>query len=366
MKRFLLVLLLLTISAAPVQAESTMTLSEPTHRNSEGLFINDDLASSITPRGRLGKLLFERSGKVNSFVIDVALLEEIQDLADGYRFIDDAGEEVEIPEFVIAQIWIDTLRNAVRGKRVIALPYGNPDKKFLEARAPGEYLFLKEVAQVRLRAALSVPVEIGESALTDQASIQLLRNLSDSYRKSLRVTYSAIPAPEITELRLKIAQLLNPAIPKESIEPLSRALSKTLRDNSRKLRIAGGNYTITSNKYDLPVTVTNDFSVDAKVDLIVRATNSRVLIGAIEQLTIPAKSQLQVEIPLEVIASGDTRLEFKFRTSNGAEVGQAQFIPLRLAVISPIATWFTTGMAIIFLLAAVFQSVRRIKGRKEI
>jgi hypothetical protein len=365
MKRLLALALLLISIATPVVADTTMTLTEPTHRSVTGVFINDELASSITPRGRLGKLLFERSGRVDKFVIDVSLLEEIQDLADGYRFIDELGEEIEIPEFLIAQIWLDTLRNAVRGKRVIALPYGNPDREFLEKKAPGEYEFLKETAQVRLRAALSVPVEQGDSLESGGESNQLLRNLSDSYRKSLRITNSAIPAPEIATLRLRIAQLLSPDLPKYSVTPLAADLSKALRDNSQRLRIAGGNYTITSSKYDLPVTVTNDFSVPAKINLFVRATNPRVVVGFIEPLTIPAKSQLQVKVPLEVIASGDTRLEFKFITSSGAQVGQIQYIPVRLAVISPITTWFTTGMAIIFLLAAVIQSFRRIKGRKE-
>lgn len=365
MKRLLALTLLLISIATPVVADSTMTLTEPTHRSASGIFVDDELASSITPRGRLGKLLFERSGGVKTFVIDVSLLEEIQDLSDGYRFIDDSGEVIEIPEFLIAQIWLDTLRNAVIGKQVIALPYGNPDRKFLENSAPGEYEFLKEIAQVRLRATLAVQVEQGDSLDRAVKSNPLIQNLSDSYRKSLRSTYLAIPAPEIATLRLRIAQLLNPELPKEYVTRLTADLSKSLRDNSKKLRIAVGNYTITSSKYDLPVTVTNDFSVPAKINLFIRATNSRVVVGAIEPLTIPANSQIQVKVPLEVIASGDTRLEFKFITATGAQVGASQYIPIRLAVISPITTWFTTGMAIIFLLAAVIQSFRRIKGRKE-
>lgn len=365
MRRLFAVLLLLLVPIVPVQADSTMTLTEPTNRSVTGKFINDELASSITPRGRLGKLLFERSGSVNTFVVDVALLEEIQDLADGYTFIDDAGDEIEIPEFLIAQIWLDTLRNAVRGKQVIALPYGNPDRNFLEKRAPGEYQFLKEVAEVRLRAALSAPVNAGESSATSGESNPLIQNLSDAYRKNLRTTYSAIPAPEVADLRLRIAQLLNPDLPSESVKSLSADLSKALRENSKKLRIASGSYTITSTNYNLPITITNDFSIATKIDLFVRATNSKVIVGYVAPLSIPAKSQVQVEVPIEVLTSGETRLEFQVISDSGSQIGEKQYIPIRLAVISPITTWFTTGMAIILLLAAIIQSVRRIKGRKE-
>ncbi|MEJ0014272.1 MAG: hypothetical protein WDN07_01350 [Actinomycetota bacterium] len=38
--------------------------------------------------------------------------------------------------------------------------------------------------------------------------------------------------------------------------------------------------------------------------------------------------------------------------------------PLKLSVISPIATWFTTGAAILLFIAAGIQSIRRIRKRK--
>jgi hypothetical protein len=158
---------------------------------------------------------------------------------------------------------------------------------------------------------------------------------------------------------------LNPDLPNESVKLLSADLSKALRENSQKLRIASGSYTITSTNYNLPITITNDFSIAIKIELLARATNSKVLVGDIEPISIPANSQIQVKVPLEVLTSGESRLEFKFRTESGAQLGANQYIPIRLAVISPITTWFTTGMAIILLLAAIVQSVRRIKGRKE-
>ncbi len=73
-----------------------------------------------------------------------------------------------------------------------------------------------------------------------------------------------------------------------------------------------------------------------------------------------------MEIPLRIIASGETQIEFKLRSEKGKQVGEAEYIPLRLAVISPLTTWFTTGMAIILLLAAVIQSMRRVKKRKKL
>jgi hypothetical protein len=159
--------------------------------------------------------------------------------------------------------------------------------------------------------------------------------------------------------------VLNPELPKERAIALVNKLQIALQDNREKLRIAAGNYTITAENYDLPVTVINDFSTPVTVQVVPRANNSRVIVRETAPITIGAQSQIQVKLPIQVLASGETRLEVKLKTSSGKFVGESSSIPIRLAVISPLTTWFTTGMAIILLLAAVVQSVRRVKRRHE-
>lgn len=366
MKRLILFLILLFIPVIPAQADSTITLVEPIHRGADGIFIDDELASAITPQGRLGKALFDRTSAVRSYVIDMATIEEIQDLADGYSFINELGEVVEIPEFVIADIWLNTLRSAVKGRSVSALPYGNPDKKFLEGKSPAEYEFLKQVGTTRLAAFLALPVISVDSLDLGGESIAKNRALSDAYRQDLRILYSVAPAPELASLRLALGQILNPTLSKESSDLLYENLIKALKENLKKLRVTRGNYTITTSNYDLPVTVINDFSVPINVELIARPTNSRIVVGAAPLVSVAANSQSQVEIPLRIIASGEAQIELKLRSQKGRQVGEADYIPLRLAVISPLTTWFTTGMAIILLLAAVIQSMRRVKKRKKL
>ena len=365
MKRFIWILALLLIPVHPVSANTTITIAEPPTRNAQGIFINDDLASSITPEGRLGKLLFERNSTIQSYVIDMGTIEEIQDLADGYSFIDEVGETVEIPEFVIAGIWLNTLRNAVKGRTVTALPYGNPDREYLERRSSSEYRFLKRFGAERLQSFLELGVSRGNSLNLGGESTGKARFLSSTYRRDLRVLYSVAPAPELVSLRLQLGQLLNPALSKGSSTALYESLTLALKENQRKLRVARGNYTITSSNYDLPITVINDYSVPVSVELIARPTNSRIVLGSVPTVNVPANSQSQIEVPLRVNASGNTQIEVKLRNSNGRQVAEIEYIPLRLAVISPLTTWFTTGMAIILLLAAVVQSMRRVKKRKK-
>lgn len=366
MRKILFGLIFFLIPLPIAQANSTIVITEPAHRNAAGIFIDDELAKLITTEGRLGKALFKRSSAITTYYIDVATLEEIQDLADGYSFINSEGETVAVPESVLANIWLNTLRSAVRGKKVFSFPYGNPDQGFLMEKAPAEYQLLKRVGSQRLALFLDSEVSPADSTMNRGRAAGAARALSNIYRRDLRVIYSVAPANEVLTLRLQVGQLLNPELSRADLAGLIDPLSEALGANSSKLRIAQGNYTITASNYNLPVTVTNDFSVPVTLTLKVRPSNSRVLIGEIDPVSIAANSQVQAEVPIDVIASGETDLELKLRSLNGKQVGLTEIIPLRLAVISPVTTWFTTGMAIILILAAVVQSIRRTKKRKKV
>jgi len=365
MKRFVLVLLFLLVPVIPATASSELVITSSTHRDINGLFISDQLAALIAPDGRLGRAVFNDARSATSISIDVALVEEVQDLADGYQFRNENGAVVDAPPLLAASNWLETLRRSVATKKVAALPYGNPDREFLERRAPVEYRFYKELAAARLSGFLGATVDESESFGTSTAGLAA-RELHNGYRRELRRIYNLVAAPEVAGLRLQLGKVLNPAIPAPDLEVLLEPLREALLENSQKLRVLGGNYTITAPQYDLPVTVINDFSIPVTVTLSGRATNSRVMITELAPITVAANSQLQVELPLDILASGATDLEITLRDKSARVVGKSATFPLRLAVISPLTTWFTTGMAIILLLAAAIQSVRRVKKRKRV
>ena len=364
MRRWALVLLLLLLPIIPANASSELVITSAIHRDFNSVFVNDELATLIAPDGRLGRAVFNNVRSATSISIDVALVEEVQDLADGYRYRDSSGTVIEAPPLVAASNWLETLRRSVANKKVSALPYGNPDREFLERRAPGEYRFYKELAAARLSGFLGMNVDEQESVGGSAAAEA--RGLHNEFRGELRRIYNLVAAPEVTALRLELGKILNPEIGDTELSALITPLREALSENSQKLRVAGGNYTITASQYDLPVTVINDFSLPITVTLSGRATNSRVMITELAPITVAANSQQQVELPLDILASGQTDLEITLRNKSGRVVGKSATFPLRLAVISPLTTWFTTGMAIILLMAAVIQSVRRVKKRKRI
>lgn len=366
MKRVIAIILVIFTSIPSASANQEVLITAPSYRTANGVFVTDELAVRLSASGDLGGRLFQSIAKANQVAIDIALIEEIQDLIDGYTYLDSEGKEVAVAEFPTATIWLETLRRSLANKEVVSLPYGNPDSVFLKRTAPVEYRFYREIAAARLSGFLGAPLgDVDSINPTDRGAGQTARVLHRTNRSELRRLYQLVPAPEVLSLRLELAKILNPMIPAESLPIHAKDLREVLAENSKKLRVAVGNYTVTASNYDLPITLINDYSLPATVELRAQPDNSRVLVIDRERVTIPANSQIQVALPIQVIASGDSDLRVGLFANSGKEIGKAGVIPLRLAVISPVTTWFTTGMAIILLMAAVIQSIRRIKNRKS-
>lgn len=366
MRRLIILALLIFTSIPIASANQLVVLSAPSYRTATGDFINDELAVRLSAQGDLGARLFQAISKADDVAIDIAFIEEIQDLSDGYSYINSAGEKVAVAELPSATIWLETLRRSLANKNVLSLPYGNPDSAFLKKIAPTEYRFYQAIAATRLSGFIGETLKSVDSVHpTNRSSGELARVLHKSNRSELKRLYGAVAAPEVLDLRLQLAKILNPEISSEALPLLAKDLRAALLANSNKLRVAVGNYTITAAKYDLPITVINDYSLPVSINLKAQPDNTRVIIGNLKVITIPASSQLQIKLPVEVLASGETNLKIKILSTAGKEIGKAGVIPLRLAVISPVTTWFTTGMAVILLIAAVMQSIRRVKRRKK-
>ena len=365
MRRFLVFLsLLLLIPTSPSYASATVVLTEPTHRSSSGIFFDDGLAELISPTGRLGKTVFDKSNKNAIWIIDPALIEEVSDLVDGYTYLDKDGKEVVVPPLVIADIWLNTVKTNSRRGDVLALPYGNPSLAFLTKNAPGELTLYQTLGQERLATILGRAV--GTTTINSDRELQHgTAQTFASLRKPIATINTLVTLKEVENLRLKLAQYLDPLLPRDLRTLLKNDLENAVKNLDQRIRISGGNYTITSSRYELPVTIINRFDQQVNLDVRVSPTNSRILVGALPRMTIAAQSQIQIKVPITVIASGDTTLRIQLFTPRGDRVGEIKRIPLRLAVISASTTWFATILALILLLAVVTQSVRRVKRRKK-
>jgi hypothetical protein len=113
------------------------------------------------------------------------------------------------------------------------------------------------------------------------------------------------------------------------------------------------------------VTVINEFDTDITVNIVLIPNNSRVLVNSFENITIPARSKRQLEMAVQVIAPGQTTVTALITDAEGNNFVPEATLNLNSTVIDPRVTWFTTGAAILLLLAGAAQSIRRVRRRVQ-
>jgi hypothetical protein len=366
MKKFALIVIsafLLLMMPQATAANTVIRITGPIHQTFTGEFRNDDLAQSLTPSGDLGLKVFQPIAKNRTWVIDAALIDEVIVMSGDYTL----ATEAEPAGKEIATAWLTQLKRVTTGNDVVALAYGNPDISLAKRLAPSELKNYFVYGQDRLQLALGrivrsepeVQWSVGKSGLSNP----LRKNYSDN-RKALTRLSRVVDTPELIQLRARLAQLLSPTLDKDSQNYFSYSATEAVDAMVNKLRINSGKYQITTSSVKLPVTVINEFAVDVTVDIAMLPINSRVVVDSFDDVVIPANSKRQLEMQVDVIAPGQTTVSALITDSDDdTEVVPEALLTLNSTVIDSMVTWFTTGAAILLLLAAVAQSVRRVRRR---
>jgi hypothetical protein len=283
-------------------------------------------------------------------------------MADGYTF---EGKE-ELVGASIAQIWLQQLKIATVGNPIVALPYGNPDASLARKLAPSEIKFYSALAAQKLGAFFERPV-ISQNGW-GQGTSRLDSQYQEFYRgeRALLLGLSkVIEVPEITNLRQRLGIVLNPLLSVEERAYFSYSARDAVRKVSSKLKVVSGRYQLTSSTTKVPLTLVNKFESATVISLSLIPMNSRVQVENVNNITLPAKSQIQISVPFEVIASGSSLVLAQFMTPQGTRVGEVSKLNLTLTVIDSRIAWFTTGAGILLFIGAITQSVRRIRRSRN-
>ncbi|WP_189187141.1 DUF6049 family protein [Streptomyces albiflavescens] len=91
------------------------------------VFKNDDLAKEISPGGRLDQLLSLGSDLDVTWVLDPDLLASVDAMRDGYQIRTEDGRTTAGKSQGVAKAWLDKLEKTVQDKKVVALPFADPD-----------------------------------------------------------------------------------------------------------------------------------------------------------------------------------------------------------------------------------------------
>jgi len=369
MKKFTLVsltILLLFGFLPQVSADSSViSLVSKPHQLFDGTFLNDDLATELSPAGSLGKAVEQKRTKARTWVIDAALLDEVADMANGY----DLKNETEPTGELIAKEWMARLLLATSGDQIIVLPYGNPDITLAKELAPSELRLYSAYAYERVAFHLNRRIPELDSANWSKGDSALSTSLRKKYTQNRRVLTtlsSVVKAPELQAQRAKLAVLLSPTLNKDEQRIFSYNADASVADTLNKLRITGGKYQIASKTGNLPVTVINDFSVPVIVNIKFVASNSRLQVSNIIGLQIPASSRTQLAMPFSVIAPGATTVIAQITNTDGRVIGKSSKLAINLTIFDSRVTGFTIGAAVLLFIAALTQTIRRVRrGRNE-
>ena len=343
-------------------ADQIVRVTAKAHQTFTGEFRNDNLAQELLPTGYLGKLVYTPRVTNKIWVIDAALVDEVIAMTSDYRLASDAEPVGTEP----AIAWLNQLKQITNGQQVIALAYGNPDVALAKRLAPSELRSYYAFGRSQLEAALGREVRSepnggwskGKSGLNNQ-----LRKAYSDNRKALTKLSRVVSDPQLIKSRAQLSKLLSPQLDKDSREFFSFSASTAVDEIVNKLRINSGKYQITTSNVKLPVTVINEFETDVTIDVSMVPINSRVIVDSFVKVIIPAQSKRQLEMGVDVIAPGQTVVTAQITDDEGNPVVPEALLSFNSTVIDPRVTWFTTGSAILLLLAAVAQSVRRVRRR---
>ena len=369
MRKLLSIFLTLFFLAAPLPFASAddvvVRITSTLHQNFTGEFRNDDLAQELTPSGRLGQLVFTPLSTSKIWVIDPALIDEVIAMSGEYKLATDAppaGKDIAIA-------WLAQLKKNTAANDVVALPYGNPDIAMAKRLAPGElkiyYSYGKMVLEIALGRVVRSEATGGWSKGSSKISPLLRKSFSDD-RKNLTRLSKVVNVPDVVQLRMRLGRLLSPALDAESRAYFSFNAKTAVDAQLHRLRVNPGKYQLTTERAALPVTVINEFPIDVTVDIQMLAMNTRIVVDSFTGVKLTANSKRQLELNAFVIAPGQTIVFAQIADGQGTNVVPAASLALNATVIDPRLTWFTTGTAILLLLAAIVQSVRRVrKGRQS-
>jgi len=364
-RRFLTLLitfLTLTFFLSPTSnAATVVVISEPTHRLSDGVFFDDLLAQKLAPNGELGLLIYSRNSGVKLWQIDPATISEIVEMSNGYGVQDGAVASGQI----IAAQWLTQFKKVTRFEKVLSLPYGNPSGYWVDEISKEYSSYLKAMSEMSLEAILDKTVDgVTPYNSVQQSLSKPTINIFKYAQRQINLLSSLVDQRELLTEQLRLMQLLNPKIEDKKLSTLVKDFDQSITKMRSKLKIKSTKFTVTSEAEELPITIVNDFNSNIKLKLSTRAINSKVEVAPVEIIELLPKSKQQVLLPIQVLAPGDSRLLAQLTNLENKPVGYPVYINLKLSVISPVATWITSGAAVLLFIAILIQSVRRVRRRK--
>ncbi|MGR8009560.1 DUF6049 family protein [Streptomyces hypolithicus] len=136
----------------PLISSTHLTAETGSDDQQTPVFANDDLAAELAPGGRLEQLVSLGNELPVTWVVDPDLLATVDAMTDRYEVRTEDGQStVPGKDQAVANRWLSALQKAVEGRKVVALPFGDPDLASLAHRGkdvPGALSHLRPATHV--------------------------------------------------------------------------------------------------------------------------------------------------------------------------------------------------------------------------
>ncbi|MBT2506690.1 hypothetical protein J7I98_12445 [Streptomyces sp. ISL-98] len=144
----------------PLISSTHLTAETGSDEQQTPVFKNDDLGAELAPGGRLERLVSLGNELPVTWVVDPDLLATVDAMTKGYQVKSEDGETtVAGKNQAVANRWLNNLQKAVQGRKVVALPFADPDLASLAHRGkdvPGSLSHLKPATDVAATAVQSI------------------------------------------------------------------------------------------------------------------------------------------------------------------------------------------------------------------
>ncbi|MFF5447471.1 DUF6049 family protein [Streptomyces sp. NPDC012888] len=151
----------------PLISSTHLTAETMSDETQTPVFLNDDLAAELAPGGRLDQMVSLGKELPITWVIDPDLLYTVDAMTKGYRVRVPGGKPVPGRSKAVAERWLNSLEQAVQGKKVVALPFADPDLASLAHRGKDVSGTLGQLRPATDKAAQAVETVLHVTPSTD-------------------------------------------------------------------------------------------------------------------------------------------------------------------------------------------------------
>ncbi|MFI9150840.1 DUF6049 family protein [Streptomyces sp. NPDC053367] len=138
----------------PLISEPHMTARTGSNEKQTPVFLDDSLAGDLAPGGRLEQMVALGKELDVTWVIDPDLLASVDAMTESYEIQGEGGTTTPGRSQNVAKQWLAELQEAVEGKEIVALPFGDADLASLAhngTKVTGSLSHLKEATEVAAR-----------------------------------------------------------------------------------------------------------------------------------------------------------------------------------------------------------------------